>query len=266
MLKATVASVAFILLLGACSEKPSPSAEGAVAGSSSEASPTPGESENGGGDPVNGGHTDGSDKPGKVDPRKNGFEITLGEWAVTPEAPAVRPGRVTFVIHNRGTMGHGFEIELEGDSSGSGSGDLFKAESDLLEPGESTRMTVTLGEGVHKIECLVDGHDDMGMEGPLDVRKDAPLVKNKEKPTESDDAVAIEGFAFTPDSLTVPAGTSVSWSNDDPTAHTVSAVDDSFDSDVLDPGKVFSFTFVDRGTYNYICNIHPDMKGTVKVE
>lgn len=31
----------------------------------------------------------------------------LGEWAVTPEAAAIRPGRVTFVIHNRGTMGHG---------------------------------------------------------------------------------------------------------------------------------------------------------------
>ena len=265
MLKAAVASVAFILLLGACSEKPSPSAEGAVAGSSSEASTTPGKSEDGGGDPVNGGPTD-SDRPAKVDPRKNGFEITLGEWAVTLEAPALRPGRVTFVIHNRGTMEHGFEIELEGDSSGSGSGDLFKAESDLLQPGESTRMTVTLGEGVHKIECLVDGHDDMGMEGPLDVRKEAPLVKNQEKQTESDGAVAIEGFAFTPDSITVVAGTSVSWSNNDPTAHTVSAEDDSFDSDVLDPGKRFSFTFVDRGTYSYICNVHPDMKGTVKVE
>ena len=41
---------------------------------------------------------------------------------MTPEAQAIRPGSVTFVIENHGTMGHGFEIELEGDSSGTGPG------------------------------------------------------------------------------------------------------------------------------------------------
>ena len=269
MLRSAIASVAFILLLGACSEEPPPSGSTVGAQGADQATTAPGETEDkddAAGNDASAGEKTAPEKPTKVDPKKNGFEITLGEWAVTPEAPALKPGRVTFVIHNRGTMEHGFEIELEGDSSGSGSGDLFKAESSLLKPGESIRMTVTLGEGVHKIECLVDGHDDMGMEGPLEVRKDAPLIKSEVKSTNSNDEVSIEDFAYSPDSLTVSAGASVSWSNNDPTPHTVSAENDLFDSDVLDPAKKFSFTFDDPGTYSYICNIHPDMKGTVTVE
>lgn len=206
----------------------------------------------------------------RVDPRTGGFEIALGEWAVTPEAPAVRPGRVTFLIHNRGTVAHGFEIELEGESSGSGSGDLFKAESELLQPGESTRMTVDLQmTGTYKIECLVDGHDDMGMEGPLEVRADAPLVKTKPRtsaePRDGKAAVSISNFAFDPSVIEVKAGTEVTWSNDDPAPHTVTALDGAFDSDVLDDGGSFSFRFDEAGTYAYRCNVHPDMEGKVQV-
>ncbi|MEA2447918.1 MAG: hypothetical protein QOK47_1555, partial [Actinomycetota bacterium] len=105
--------------------------------------------------------------PTRMDPRRGGLEVGLGEWALTPEADVIRPGRVTFVISNHGTMAHGFEIKLEGDSSGHGSGDLLKAESRLLQPGESTRLTVSLDAAFYEIECLVDGHDDMGMQGVL---------------------------------------------------------------------------------------------------
>ena len=208
----------------------------------------------------------------RVDPRKGGFEIALGEWAVTPEAPALKPGRVTFVIHNRGTMPHGFEIELEGESSGSGSGDLFKAESSLLQPGESTRMTLELTRtGIYKIECLVDGHDDMGMEGPLEVSANAPSVKTESTSSQTgtksdgDTSVAIAGFAFDPATIEVAPGTKVTWSNDDPAPHTVTADGGGFDSDTLGAGKPFSFTFEKSGVYRYHCNVHPDMKGTVEV-
>jgi len=199
----------------------------------------------------------------RIDPKRGGFEIGLGEWAITSEARAVRPGPVTFVIHNRGTVPHGFEIELEGESSGHGSGDLFKAETDLLQPGESTRMRVTLSPGVHKIECLVDGHDDMGMEDLLDVRADAPLVKSKE--SRDPGRVAIADFAFAPEVSEVTSGTEVTWHNEDPAEHTVTAVDGDFESNNLAQGESFSFTFDEPGTYTYRCVIHPEMEGAVNV-
>ena len=203
-------------------------------------------------------------RPRRVDPRVGGFEIGLGEWALAPEADAIRPGKVTFVVENRGTMAHGFEIELEGDSSGSGSGDLFKAESSLLQPGESRRMTVILTmPGAYKIECLVDGHDDMGMEAILEVREDAPLVR-VEKPA-APDQVAIADFAFAPASLEVAAGTEVTWHNEDTTDHTVTAGDGAFGSDALGEGQTFSHRFDQPGAYDYRCAIHPEMEGTVKV-
>lgn len=205
-----------------------------------------------------------TERPRRVDPRSGGFEVVLGEWTVTPEAPAIRPGKVTFVVRNRGTMGHGYEMELEGDSSGPGSGDLFKAESEVVRPGESTRLTMTLGPGLYEIECLVDGHDDMGMEGVLEVRADALLVE-VEEPRERG-RVAIAGFAFDPAATTVPAGTEVVWRNDDPADHTVTSDGGDFGSDTLAEGEVFSHRFDAGGVYEYRCAIHPEMKGKVRVE
>lgn len=200
----------------------------------------------------------------RVDPRKGGLEIGLGEWALAPEAEAIRPGKVTFVVHNRGTMAHGFEIELEGDSSGHGSGDLFKAETETLQPGESTRMTVSLPPGLYKIECLVDGHDDMGMEGILDVRANAPLVKVERAAAPNE--IAIEDFEFSPQRVVVAPGTEVTWHNDDPAEHTVTGTDGDFGSDSLGAGDSFAHLFEQPGLYRYRCAIHPEMEGEVRVE
>lgn len=203
-------------------------------------------------------------RPRRVDPRSGGLDVVLGEWAVTPEAAAIRPGEVTFVIHNRGTMGHGYEMELEGESSGHGSGDLFKAESEVVRPGESTRMTVTLPPGLYEIECLVDGHDDMGMEGVLEVRAGAPLVRVEQESEPG--RIDIAEFAFDPVSTTVAAGTEVVWTNRDPADHTVTATDGGFGSDAFGSGQSFAHRFDEPGVYEYRCAIHPEMKGKVKVE
>jgi uncharacterized cupredoxin-like copper-binding protein len=83
------------------------------------------------------------------------------------------------VLTNRGTMPHGFEIEREDgdDSSGSGSADdEDKVETRILEPGESVEVELSLSEGVYKLECNVEGHDDMGMEMLLEVRPNAQLA------------------------------------------------------------------------------------------
>lgn len=198
------------------------------------------------------------------DPRRDGLDIALGEWAVTPESDAIRPGRVTFVVRNRGTIPHGFEIELEGDSSGSGSGDLFKAETELLDPGEETRMTVDLPPGLYKIECLVDGHDDMGMEAPFEVRSDAPL--KKVRPRAAPDAVTIDDFAFSPAEITAEAGTEIVWSNSDAAPHTVTELDGAFDSGTLEPGDPFAHVFDEPGAFSYRCEIHPEMQGRITIE
>ena len=148
-----------------------------------------------------------------VDPREGGFEIALGEWALTPEAESIRPGRATFVITNRGTMPHGFEIEREDgdDSSGSGSGDDGdKVETRVLQPGESVSVDLDLSEGVYKLECKVDGHDDMGMEMLFEVKKGAPLAKKAAAAAapQAGQAIAadIRGFVFEPATIQATVG------------------------------------------------------------
>jgi plastocyanin len=201
-----------------------------------------------------------------VDPRDGGLRVALGEWAVTLEAGKIRPGRVTFVVHNRGTIPHGFEIEAENeDSSGPGSGDGLKAETNLLQPGQSARLSLNLPPGLYKVECFVDGHDDLGMEGLLEVREDAPLVHDRNADGSNGTDVAIEGFTFAPTDLVVSAGDEVTWTNEDPAPHTVTAEDGSFDSGTLEPGQTFSVGLEGNGPVTYRCQIHPDMVGTITV-
>ena len=80
--------------------------------------------------------------------------------------------------------------------------------------------------------------------------------------------VKIDNFSFGPVTLTVPVGTTVTWTNRDDIPHTVVSTDDSktFKSKVLDTDEKFSFTFGKAGTYSYFCSIHPKMTGKVIVQ
>jgi plastocyanin len=78
--------------------------------------------------------------------------------------------------------------------------------------------------------------------------------------------VAIEGFAFKPATLNIPTGTTVLWYNNDSVDHTVTARDNSFDSDIISPGKTFKHTFQQSGTSEYYCRIHPNMEGEVTIK
>lgn len=77
--------------------------------------------------------------------------------------------------------------------------------------------------------------------------------------------VNIDGFAFAPATLTVAAGTTVTWTNRDEEPHTVAASDGSFHSPGMGTGATYTHTFTDAGTYDYVCSIHPMMHGTVVV-
>jgi len=82
----------------------------------------------------------------------------------------------------------------------------------------------------------------------------------------ADAAVEIDQFAFIPQRITVKAGTTVTWINEDDVPHTVASSSKLFKSKALDTGDKFSFTFTTPGTYAYICSVHPYMTGAVVVE
>jgi plastocyanin len=79
--------------------------------------------------------------------------------------------------------------------------------------------------------------------------------------------VAVKGFAFSPKSLSVDKGTTVTWKFGDSVAHNVDSTNNAFPkSKDLTSGGTYSFTFNTPGTYNYICSIHTYMKGSVTVK
>ncbi|MGA9362503.1 MAG: cupredoxin family copper-binding protein [Mycobacterium sp.] len=79
------------------------------------------------------------------------------------------------------------------------------------------------------------------------------------------DQVGIDNFAFAPATLTVKAGSTVTWTNHDEEPHTVAATDGSFHSPGMGTGATFSHTFPTAGKFDYVCSIHPMMHGTVVV-
>jgi plastocyanin len=79
-------------------------------------------------------------------------------------------------------------------------------------------------------------------------------------------SIDIVNFAFEPPSLTVPVGSTVTWVNVSATIHNTVAEDESWQSEILDPGESFSFQMTEPGTYAYLCTIHPNMKAELTVE
>ena len=93
--------------------------------------------------------------------------------------------------------------------------------------------------------------------------------ERKQDPTanaSSSASVTISDFQFTPKTVTVNEGDTVTWSNDGPSVHTATAEDGSFDTGALEKGESGSATFTQAGTISYICSPHPFMHGTVVVQ
>jgi len=89
------------------------------------------------------------------------------------------------------------------------------------------------------------------------------LLASAQSPTST---VAIDNFTFNPQTLTVKAGTIVTWTNKDDIPHAIAAVGKQFKSKVMDTDNSYSFTFTTPGTYAYFCSLHPHMTGTIMVE
>ncbi len=96
----------------------------------------------------------------------------------------------------------------------------------------------------------------------------APGIKanNNNQPSAAIAEVKIDNFSFGPQTLTVPVGATVTWTNRDDIPHTVVSTDGVFKSKVRDTDEKFSYTFARAGTYSYYCSIHPKMTGKVVVQ
>jgi plastocyanin len=78
--------------------------------------------------------------------------------------------------------------------------------------------------------------------------------------------INIENFKFLPGNLTVPAGTTVVWKNEDDSPHRIGDRTGMLKSAALDSDETFSHTFAAPGQYPYICTLHPYMRGTIVVK
>jgi plastocyanin len=134
-------------------------------------------------------------------------------------------------------------------------------------PDEGGTATVVLDTpGVFPYACQI--HPEMT--GVIRVRDENGVVPETQTTAQEVPAdattVVIANLAFDPSAITVPTGTTVAWTNDDAVPHTVTSTDGVFDSGIFDPGGSFSFTFNEPGSFAYICQLHPQMQGTVTAE
>jgi len=91
-------------------------------------------------------------------------------------------------------------------------------------------------------------------------------ITANDQPSAANAEVKIDNFSFAPETLTVPVGTTVTWTNRDDIPHTVVSTDGVFKSKVRDTDEKFSYTFAKAGTYAYYCSVHPKMTGKVVVQ
>lgn len=80
--------------------------------------------------------------------------------------------------------------------------------------------------------------------------------------------VIIKNYTFNPTDVTIKKGSKVTWTNEDPVAHTVDSEveEEKFESKPFNQGETFSHTFNKVGNFNYYCSIHPQMRGKVIVQ
>ena len=93
-----------------------------------------------------------------------------------------------------------------------------------------------------------------------------PSATANDQPSAANAEVKIDNFVFGPQTITVPIGATVTWTNKDDIPHTVVSTDGVFKSKVRDTDETFSYTFSKAGTYPYFCSVHPKMTGKVVVQ
>lgn len=215
-----------------------------------------------------------------------GVDVVMGEWALVPSTTEAPPGEVAFRFRNLGAVPHALRIRTPGSGR-----DRLEWRSETVAPGESGLLVAELAPGTYEVDCPVeDGHgehDALGMEMLFTVRDGAPPLvalpadgatttgsppepagdmggaPADPAPATGGTTVDVAAFAFDPDPVRVPVGATVTWVNHDPAPHT--ATGDGFDTGRLGTGDRASAVFDVPGTVEYLCTIHPAMRGRVVV-
>jgi plastocyanin len=121
----------------------------------------------------------------------------------------------------------------------------------------SKAYSETPGRGVDTVHAAHDVEITVPVSTSRQTDSVAPVVEAQ---------LAIENFQFNPPSLTVPVGTTVTWTNRDKDEHTVTSSTRLFSSTGLDPNETYSFRFDTPGTYAYYCALHPHMTAQIVVQ
>jgi plastocyanin len=171
---------------------------------------------------------------------------------VTPEAA----GPLTVQVRVVDELGHSSDAKRE----------LTVTEAPKTTPGSITDVTGTStgqGEGVATAPTLVPPNRLRNTSHPA--RPPAKLHRAATVTAASSSGVTIKNFKFSPGTSSVHVGDTITWTNQDVAPHTATAKDGSFDTGTITRGKSGSHTFTKKGTFPYICSIHPSMHGTVTV-
>lgn len=140
-------------------------------------------------------------------------------------------------------------------------------DSGNLEPGETFRVTLTKPGRYeyydHRNDELTRYYGTVIVRDGSTAEPGAPASPDAESPTRA--TIAIGDRVFRPRSVTIAAGGSVTWRNDDDREHTASAPSGGFNTGVLSPGESARETFPSPGSFAFLCVLHPDMTGTVTV-
>jgi plastocyanin len=88
------------------------------------------------------------------------------------------------------------------------------------------------------------------------------------QPSAGDVVIQMKGYHFSPEKITIAAGTTIEWVNTGKDVHTVTDKNKSWDSGNLKPGEKFAHRFDEKGTFQYICSPHEEigMIGTIVVK
>jgi plastocyanin len=143
-------------------------------------------------------------------------------------------------------------------------------DSGVLGRGGTYTRTFDKG-GTYEVFCVI--HPDMvshitvkgGAAKPTPRPGGSPTPTATPPPPPAPGSAQMLDFDFAPKTLTVKAGTTITWANLGKAPHTVTANDDAFDSGLKLTGETFTITFKTPGTFGYYCTLHPQMTGTVVV-